>query len=1523
MSTSSSSLLPLAPLLLLLLRPAGAAQVPDCSGPFRSSQENFVLDAEDAVREGAALLDTAHVRSAEACERACCEDPRCNLALLGPRAPGAAAAENRTCDLIDCVHRNRFVCRFVNKDGYRSYIRESVFRTHLQGPQGPLEQAPPIAIASPDVIVQPGHAVTLNGSESLALGDAHIKDYRWSLQSGDNGVKMENTELPDQVRLSNLQPGPYRFQLTVTDSKDQSHGTNVHILVLSPEQSTLNQTFARLLDIDVNQRKARCSEPPHTGPCRASHTRWYYDPLDRKCFRFTYGGCDANGNNFNDQKTCSETCDGVTKSDVFFRGVFERFDKLEESDSGNIALAVLLSVAILALLVILTYCFLKARKERSHRPVATGPAHVALRCNMQQTCLQLVEEVKISFRSTAEERRLRRVFVRRWFGASVSSTERAPSATPSDCSDRRPLSLISTTVLGLRVVQRRPRPATPAHSDIDLSPAGGAGERGGVVATPRARGDWGGLNLTHTPSRAFSRCQQVAPFIGGSMVPNRQLTYLDRVVMEIIETERTYVRDLRMIVEGDVFRHEGEKREFNDLVTSEHQINKSNLLFQSEYFDIYTQYCTNYPNSVAALTECMRNKTLAKFFRDRQASLKRSLPLGSYLLKPVQRILKYHLLLQEEGYEVVEEAIYTMTGVAWYINDMKRKHEHAVRLQEVQSLLLNWKGPDLTTYGELVLEGTFKVHRAKNERTLFLFDRMLLITKRRGEHYVYKTHISAKTVEEKKLWAHHIKRIILENHHAIIPQKDADVDRNGRLPEEDKPAGTKATCEQASAVQLPQEKTSGPAEHPGPEPSSDLDSTPPRISASAQRSEELSLEPAEHPSSGTADSDSKTLSSGESSSEEEDDGKGAAEDEGEASSILPSSVLDKASAIAQHFTNSIKRGSQDDTRSLGCASPRLPSRTGSSLSLGADTTDRPFRLSSGCSDATETFAVADLTLLSPRDDGLFDTDRGIRRRRDSTLSRQDQLLIGKIRSYYEDAENQDASFSLQRRESLTYIPSGLVRSSVSRFNNIPKDAPVQTNPCSSTTSSTRQTSSALPTDTRGHMVSSDSWDSLKSDQRSTDPEDSEDSHRSRSQSMRDNLSEDEEFRPSSEMIKIWQTMEREITRSEDKRRREAQRDSRADDVCRSDKTCDGESGASDLSTITEESTSPSPIKHRTGSLKAFREEAVVLRAPVPRVAQLKAEADVDRPGEDSNQLDDADKTKSKVLHLARQYSQRLKTTKPAVRQRSQGIVISQRSLACVVEEKESTGKPHLTLPLSHAGQIRSLTTGLACSSPGRARSRSPLSPLSPPPSPAIEGFDWPDVRELCSKYSEHGRSQKSPVSRSRSIPEQMFDASGHQQRRAQKAAPQSQFSGPSAERRAADRAAEAPGPGCQGNYSGYYVAAEAPLPNDPEHKIIVVEKLPEAESEPADTTEEEEDKDDNYVQIRSPTSREKISIMAVIDRCRVYQESEEVKARAEADTATNQRDNESQKTSSDCGQKTDGGQQSIVKNLRDKFQSLS
>lgn len=55
--------------------------------------------------------------------------------------------------------------------------------------------------------------------------------------------------------------------------------------------------------------------------------------------------------------------------------------------------------------------------------------------------------------------------------------------------------------------------------------------------------------------------------------------------------------------------------------------------------------------------------------------------------------------------------------------------------------MLNWTGPDLSGFGELVLEGSFRVQRVKKERAFFLFDKMLLIAKKRTEHFIYSTHI--------------------------------------------------------------------------------------------------------------------------------------------------------------------------------------------------------------------------------------------------------------------------------------------------------------------------------------------------------------------------------------------------------------------------------------------------------------------------------------------------------------------------------------------------------------------------------------------------------------------------------------------------------------------------------------------------------------------------------------------------------------------------------------------------------------
>ncbi|PWA28324.1 hypothetical protein CCH79_00019009 [Gambusia affinis] len=358
-------------LLLVLLRGAQRGAAEQCGGDaFVSGSENFVLDAKDAVEDGAALLDTQTVFVDEDCEALCCQDPRCNLALLEPRD-----GEERTCVLFNCVHKNRFVCQFVNQAGYESYIRRSMYRRYLEAPDSAAvglesaewncpfnreknihlkrsdmkmshsELALPIANAGPDIVLQPGENVTLNGSESMPLHHAKISDYKWTQQSGDQNLKLEKTKYDDQVRLSNLQPGSYVLKLTVTDSRGKSGHDTVTIKVLTPELSSCEcsweiaallqhallwvSLYAKLLssllcklghvgshsqEVMSCSPSVYCLAPPKTGPCRAAFPRWYYNTTTGSCEKFTYGGCLPNKNNFLFNQECMSACRGVTVS---------------------------------------------------------------------------------------------------------------------------------------------------------------------------------------------------------------------------------------------------------------------------------------------------------------------------------------------------------------------------------------------------------------------------------------------------------------------------------------------------------------------------------------------------------------------------------------------------------------------------------------------------------------------------------------------------------------------------------------------------------------------------------------------------------------------------------------------------------------------------------------------------------------------------------------------------------------------------------------------------------------------------------------------------------------------------------------------------------------------------------------------------------------------------------------------------------------------------------------------------------
>ncbi|XP_065491517.1 pleckstrin homology domain-containing family G member 3 [Caloenas nicobarica] len=1061
-------------------------------------------------------------------------------------------------------------------------------------------------------------------------------------------------------------------------------------------------------------------------------------------------------------------------------------------------------------------------------------------------------------------------------------------------------------------------PQRPAVSPV-LQPGCAMEEPAGGGAEPWAEG-LHNTNNNATPGGwpVNHGGHPLAPFGG----PGAEPSYLGRVVLEIVESERTYARDLRSIVEGylgkiidaeePVLRPEQVSALFGN-IEDIYELS-SNLLqnlescasdpvavavcfvTRSQEFAIYTQYCNNYPSSVAALAECMRSKAQARFLRECQERLRHALPLGAYLLKPVQRILKYHLLLQEiakhfehksgDDYEVVLEAIDTMTCVAWYINDMKRKHEHAIRQQEIQSLLLGWKGPDLTSYGELVLEGTFRMQRVRHERAVFLFDKTLLITKRRGDHYIYKSHIpcsslmliestrdslcfslahykhgkqqhslQAKSVEEKRLWTHHIKRLILENHHAIIPQKakeailemdlfypprlprcspehlkkswscqplgDAAEPRQGRrqsepfqhrdraetLPdrlhghtgrrqsepakqilrqlggqqhagsdgallevgeppqhprawavaedmveeeeeeeEEEEALGKGYQEEQSGDVPVePQEEQTGghlPAPEGPKRPSSwgpggtcEKASVAPASPLGGPEGPSTHLQAGstgEHPERpGTPKTPSPTGTSRESeperavaedlqglSSEEEEED----EDDGAAGSILPPSVLDQASVIAERFGGSLSRRS-----SLALEGPggRLASRSGSTLSLDGvphiDTAEPGGSRSSVPSP--EPLAGA---------------------RRESLLSSRDRLLLDKIKSYYGHAERGDGGFSVHRRESLSFIPKGLVRSSVSRLNGLPRP------PASPEPRTQPAEPAASPLEPAASPIVS--------------PE---------------QLCQENGVQPPEPLLILEE-----------------------DDV-----------GTTDAGT-TDAGTPPQ----------------VLLTPP--------------HPG-------------TKVYQLARQYSLRIKSRRAGTR--------------CAPLQPDEAGDPCPRTP--------------ALATPRDGGLAVPPSPAAPHSPSSPEPFAWPDVRELRARF---GAPRPPPVSRSRSAPEGPCRGGrpAEKERGGGRSRSAEAGGGPST---------PSPAPARHGSDGALWVAAEAPL--GPGQRVLVLERLP-APPEPP-----------TYVQIRSPTTREKICLKAVVERCKAYQASEEYRRR--------------------CPQPPDAAEppeqpprHGLVRDLRQKFQTL-
>ncbi|KAL0969187.1 hypothetical protein UPYG_G00223630 [Umbra pygmaea] len=489
----------------------------------------------------------------------------------------------------------------------------------------------------------------------------------------------------------------------------------------------------------------------------------------------------------------------------------------------------------------------------------------------------------------------------------------------------------------------------------------------------------------------------------------------------------------------------------------------------------------------------------------------------------------------------------------------------------------------------------------------------------------------------------------------------------------------------------------------------------------------------------------------------------------EPDTILPTSVLDQASIIAEHFVGRLsRRGSfeySEDLPLLGCPSPQLLCQTDRTLYLNADLQEKTQIVVNSIPEPPLQLE-ADPSMPAPTQDHLIEIERG------STLSNQDRVLIHKIRTYYEQAEHQDASFSIKRRESLSYIPPGLVRQLSRQLNSKPWEQVV---PGHQKLSPNNRPSSWSVFDLPG--LGSTSNNPMLEPHKAADTSSS-------SQLVNDAPVGDEVefFRPSSDMVQVWQDMEMVEVSGSLEEHQDVQRTENivnprlhlsriTGTTIKSPETenikplkCLDEAAMDIVSEDSPDllpSTNSSDITSEQDSFqnKTLQSEERLRIAPLPRITSMCS------PGEEDLILQDMERMKNKVFQLARQYSQRIRNSRPMVKQRNREAEkhLTEKDLPVVYEEKVQRGRPNLTLSLKSYEQVimselRSPSPALSLDSGASSQVTSPC-PHGPHSPVQTGSFLWPDVQELRSKYTnprlDPGSCHSTSVSRSCSIPERI------------------------------------------------------------------------------------------------------------------------------------------------------------------------
>ncbi|KAG9316496.1 hypothetical protein JVU11DRAFT_2538 [Chiua virens] len=230
----------------------------------------------------------------------------------------------------------------------------------------------------------------------------------------------------------------------------------------------------------------------------------------------------------------------------------------------------------------------------------------------------------------------------------------------------------------------------------------------------------------------------------------------NNIVREMVETERKYVQDLEVMQKYATALSQSNTIDQDTIHLLFPGLNKL-LNFQRKFlirlesiaelpwkdqrwglhfleneddFAVYEPYCANYTNAADIMIKEEQNLSV----HNNLINAKSELP--AFLIKPVQRICKYPLLLDSRRqplstiphYEELQAGSAAAKRITDKINEAQRRAENNQTVRNLEGRVKDWKGHHLSNFGNLLLDDIFTVTKAEVDREyhVFLFEKIIL-----------------------------------------------------------------------------------------------------------------------------------------------------------------------------------------------------------------------------------------------------------------------------------------------------------------------------------------------------------------------------------------------------------------------------------------------------------------------------------------------------------------------------------------------------------------------------------------------------------------------------------------------------------------------------------------------------------------------------------------------------------------------------------------------------------------------------